>query len=416
HPKFVQGLKDVEGIEEKEVLLTVKVAGEPKPKITWIKDGTELTIDGKCRKVKEDVSDSFTLVLNRVTKEDVGEYRCRITNKCGEESTSCKLTVKAKPKFIRQLSDKESKEGDVDVEFTCQLDSDPIPKIKWMFNDKEVVDCEKYNIVCDEASGTYTLKVKKASAETEGVYSCEASNKIGKVRSCGVLSVNAPPVFIQKLGDVQINEGETVSFTVKVMGKPKPSLKWFQNDTEVTIDGEHYKTKEEASDTFTLIINKCTRNDIGQFSCEASNTCGKVTTCGKLSIKSKPIFRKKLVDMEAREGDTNVQFVVEVEGIPKPTLIWFIDELDITSSENYKTVADDQTGIYKLIARKVSTDLAGKYTCEAANSCGKTDSTAIFNVLSKPKVLKGLKDIDVLEEENVHLTVKISGSPTPNIK
>ncbi|XP_076362329.1 protein Obscurin-like isoform X2 [Tachypleus tridentatus] len=415
HPKFVQGLKDIEGIEEQEVLLTVKVASEPKPNVTWIKDGTELTIDGKCMTVKEDASDSFTLVLNRVTKEDAGEYKCRITNKYGEESTSCKLTVKAKPKFIRQLSDKESKEGD-NVEFTCQLDSDPIPEIKWMFNDKGLVDCENYKIVSDEALLIYTLKIKRATAETEGVYSCEASNKFGKVSSYGVLSVNAPPVFIQKLEDVQINEGEAVSFRVKVMGKPKPSLKWFHNDTEVTIDGKHYKTKEEASDTFTLIIDKSTRNDIGQFSCEASNTYGKDTSCGKLCIKSKPIFRKKLEDLEAREGDTNVQFVVEVEGTPKPTLSWFIDELDITSSENYKTVADEQTGVYKLIIRNISTDFAGKYTCEAANSCGKTDCTAIFIVSSKPKLLKGLNDIDVQEGETVHLTVKINGSPTPNIK
>ncbi|XP_067124006.1 muscle M-line assembly protein unc-89-like, partial [Centruroides vittatus] len=509
--KFTQKMKSVETVEEETITFNVKIAGNPKPNVKWMKDDQELKIDNKHFKVTEEESNSYVLTIDHIVKDDAGKYSCKITNEYGSDQADANLTVAGKPSFTQKLSDIEASENE-EVDFKVKVFGEPQPKIKWFIDSMEVTETKNYKFienkdtgeytlkikdvnsslsgkytceasnsvgkestsgtlsvkesaepasfvqglkdvtavngedakftvklkgkpkptvkwtkddaeltidnkkvkVIEEASETFTLVLKEVNSKDSGTYSCEISNKSGKDISSGKLSVKSPAKFIQGLKDSDVEENVSASFTVKISGEPKPDIKWTKDGATLTIDGTHIKQIEEESATFTLVIDKVSKQDIGEYSCEITNEHGKDVTKSRLGVKAKPTFKKKLVDKESVEGDVNVEFTVEVDGSPSPKVQWFLGNVEITSNEKY-TVSNDEAS-YTLTLKKVASDMSGTYKCKATNPHGSSETSAEFTVYVKPKIIDGLKDLEVKEGEKVEMTVKIAGSPSPDIK
>lgn len=49
-----------------------------------------------------------------------------------------------------------------------------------------------------------------------------------------IIEPGSPPRFTKLLTDVLVAEGEKTTFECAVTGEPKPKLKWFLNNNEVT--------------------------------------------------------------------------------------------------------------------------------------------------------------------------------------
>lgn len=90
---------------------------------------------------------------------------------------------------------------------------------------------------------------------------------------------------------------------------------------ELKSDGKRIKINEDGA-IHTLTVSGIAREDAGKYSCELSNTYGTKTDSGDLNVRCSPQFRTKLTDMKANEGDTNVEFTVNVEAFPKPNIQW----------------------------------------------------------------------------------------------
>ncbi|XP_023224402.1 muscle M-line assembly protein unc-89-like [Centruroides sculpturatus] len=414
-PSFVQGLKDVTAVNGEDAKFTVKLKGKPKPTIKWTKDDAELTIDNKKVKVIEEASETYTLVLKEVNSKDSGTYSCEISNKSGKDISSGKLSVKSPAKFIQGLKDSDVEEN-VSASFTVKISGEPKPDIKWTKDGTTLTIDGTHIKQIEEESATFTLVIDKVSKQDVGEYSCEITNEHGKdITKCRLgVKVLAPAKFIQGLKDSDVEENVSASFTVKISGEPKPDIKWTKDGTTLTIDGTHIKQIEEESATFTLVIDKVSKQDVGEYSCEITNEHGKDITKCRLGVKAKPTFKKKLVDKESVEGDVNVEFTVEVDGSPSPKVQWFLGNVEITSNEKY-TVSNDEAS-YTLTLKKVASDMSGTYKCKATNPHGSSETSAEFTVYVKPKIIDGLKDLEVKEGEKVEMTVKIAASPSPDIK
>lgn len=62
----------------------------------------------------------------------------------------------------------------------------------------------------------------------------------------------------------------------------------------------------------------------GKYSCVITNPYGTKEDSSELKVRCKPEITQCLKDMEVKEGDKDVAFVVKANGYPEPKIKWFI--------------------------------------------------------------------------------------------
>lgn len=102
-PQILEPLHSITVQEDTTVVLTTTVFGNPKPNVTWLKNGEPIT-----RAKPTEKGNTHTLVLTNVTLDDTAEYTVRATNDLGTAETIAKLTVERKCRFILSFSPKFS--------------------------------------------------------------------------------------------------------------------------------------------------------------------------------------------------------------------------------------------------------------------------------------------------------------------
>lgn len=90
-PEILEPLKPVAVREGETVVLSTQIVGNPRPKITWLKDGKPL----KTAVPKQD-GDLHTLTLLQPKLSDTGEYTVVAKNDLGTAETKASLTVEGK--------------------------------------------------------------------------------------------------------------------------------------------------------------------------------------------------------------------------------------------------------------------------------------------------------------------------------
>lgn len=409
-------------MEGQKAELSVKVTGYPKPNIKFTKNEKVVKEDGsRIRLIEED--STFKLIIKETDSSDSGKYKCIATNEWGEDYSEAELTVKKstmKPNFVKKLRDCEAREGDQMIELNVKVEAIPKAEIKWFREGLEIKEKDGFKYIVDEDNQSYTLVIKEVKPESAGTYKCEAYNSEGSAQTSGLLTVNTPPQFIKKLEDKTVNVSENVKLEVKVTGCPQPDVKWFKGEASIRSSDQRLKYEEDSNE-FTLILDNTTPEDSAVYKVIAENVFGKCETKGKLNVCSKttkPVFTKVLTDMEAIEYESDIEFVVKTDSqLSKPIIKWFINEKEIsTNDKRYQLIADEERDTYKLIIKSATEETVGLYKCTATNSSGTTDTSAKFNVITKPKFIKGLEDVEANEGETVSMTVKVKGLPEPEVK
>ncbi|XP_065327906.1 M-protein, striated muscle-like isoform X3 [Pelmatolapia mariae] len=91
--RVVGGLPDVVTIMEKKTLsLTCTVCGDPKPQVSWLKNGSEVEPDDQYV-VSLDQGKFASLTIKGVSMEDSGRYTMIVQNKYGGESVDIVVSV-----------------------------------------------------------------------------------------------------------------------------------------------------------------------------------------------------------------------------------------------------------------------------------------------------------------------------------
>ncbi|XP_075532272.1 obscurin isoform X7 [Dermacentor variabilis] len=411
-PKFLQKLKDYEASETENVTFRVKISGNPKPNVCWKKDGKPLKPDGHRYQALEETENVHCLIIDDVHKEDAAQYTVEIANEYGVVSDSAALTITCKPKFKKPLSDVECCEGETNIKITVEVEGAPTPKMKWSLNDSIIVEDNSFKFQSVEESGKYTLVIKEAKADMTGELVCEAENVKGKDKCSGNFTVKSKPKIVKGLDDIDVEVGQSATFSVKVVNAKDSKVKWLKDDCEVTIDNKNVYAKEEADATFTLVIKSVTAEDAGKYTFKIKNELGEDSSTGRLSTQKKPEFKKKLQDQEISEEEV-AEFTAKVVGQPKPNVKWMHGKREIKENDVYEITSDGDT--YTLKVKKPNKELAGEYTCQAQNTCGKESCSASLTIHSKPEIIEGLKDIEGEVGDAAFFTVKIAGSPTPTV-
>lgn len=389
-PSVTLESKTYEAEEGGNVEIRCNVTANPEPiSVEWSMEG------------KSDFHQSGnTLTLNKVNADMAGTYVCRAVNiisssngKRVERSNSASIAVLVRHKPGRAFITPEkpiANEG-TSVTLTCNAKPPgwPAPQFRW-FRDIESKDLKPEVL----ATGPkYTIP--SAYFNSEGIYHCQAMNELGHGELASVtLEVHQPPRFQTKLQThMTKRSGEQDFFvTCSALGKPRPSVKWFKNESEIKLDSELYEIKNDVTESRNAVYNvqstlkfngrarlntnELLPEDRGVYSCSFENEVNNVNSTMHLRIEHEPILIKqeKKVAYDIME---NADIMCRVLSFPKPEFLWYFGQdtvpIDNNSEGHYiiTTTTDSNDAYLSILKIKgIESKDYGDYYCKVKNSLG----------------------------------------------
>lgn len=98
---------------------------------------------------------------------------------------------------------------------------------------------------------------------------------------------------------VQTSEGSITTLEVKVIGKPKPEVKWLREDEEI-VPSEEYQIENKPDGTSVLVISNVYPDDTGKISFEAHNSVGVAETATELIVGGNYFSRRRFILSQLR--------------------------------------------------------------------------------------------------------------------
>uniref|UniRef100_A0A3Q3G9N3 receptor protein-tyrosine kinase n=1 Tax=Kryptolebias marmoratus TaxID=37003 RepID=A0A3Q3G9N3_KRYMA len=166
-------------VESKAVLPCVTL-GNPKPDITWLKDGELIKVSDRIT-----ILDYGALKIHNIQKEDAGQYRCVARNSFGlafSKPVIIEIFAIQKPSRILQVPKEKRVEYGSQISLDCNATGNPIPIITWLENGNTVSASVEETLV-----GEVIMSVLKVTVKKPALFTCVASNK----HSAGANTVKA---------------------------------------------------------------------------------------------------------------------------------------------------------------------------------------------------------------------------------
>lgn len=244
------------------------------------------------------------------------------------------LDIKYAPRTVWVNVSQEVMEGN-SVILHCDVDSNPAPRISWLFGDEELMS--------DTASNA-SLYLESLTPEQEGVYTCVGDNGYGVMNTSLYLAVRYPPREPLVNDSLTVQEGSSIALHCSTQGNPPPTLTWLK-------DGELVGTIT-AEEVSVLELLEITPQVDGTYRCLAENEHGRASSSLNITVEFAPILLEDSKCTIVREG---VQCVCIASGNPEPSIEFYLPDLNITINEtngrfNYYTHSDGytSTGMIKL--------------------------------------------------------------------
>nr|XP_006979851.2 cell adhesion molecule-related/down-regulated by oncogenes isoform X1 [Peromyscus maniculatus bairdii] len=346
---------------------------------------------------------SGNLQILNVSSKDKGSYKCAaynpVTSELKVEPTGRKLLV-SRPSsdgfhiLHPALSQALAVLPHSPVTLECVVSGVPASQVYWLKDGQDAVSGSNWRRLYSH------LATSSIDPADSGNYSCVVGNKSGDVKHVTYMVNVLEHASISKgLQDQKVSLGATVHFTCDVHGNPAPNRTWFHNAQPIHPSSRHL------TEGNGLKITGVTMEDAGLYQCVADNGIGFMQSTGRLQIEQdsrlKPVIVTAPANVEVMDGDF-VTLSCNATGVPVPVIHWYGRHGLITShpsqvlrSKSRKShllrPGDlDLEPVYFIMSRAGSSSLsiqavtqehAGKYTCEATNKHGTTQSEALLTVV-----------------------------------
>uniref|UniRef100_A0ACB8FVR8 Uncharacterized protein n=1 Tax=Sphaerodactylus townsendi TaxID=933632 RepID=A0ACB8FVR8_9SAUR len=324
------------------------------------------------------------LVIHKPDDKDAGQYTCV----CGDQRTTASLKVNALPALFKgKMQAQEVTEGET-VAFRCEL-TKPDASVEW----KKEHDVLKPSGKClMRQEGPFVeLVVSNVDLKDAGEYTCAC----GDYETTATLAVHAlPPQFKAELKDVGATEAGTVALRCELT-KDAP-VEWMKEDKKLA-ESKKYNIRQE--DTIAeLVIHDLDVQDSGSYIC----ICGDQKTTAVLTVNAlKPEFQQRLKNHKAEEGGT-AKLRCEVT-LSKATVEWKKDGAVLQSGSKYE-IKEEGT-VREILIHNLEPKDSGEYSCVVGDQT--TSATLTVKGLDIT-IIRGLKDAEVFEEEDVTFECKVS--------
>uniref|UniRef100_A0A671YCF3 Roundabout, axon guidance receptor, homolog 2 (Drosophila) n=1 Tax=Sparus aurata TaxID=8175 RepID=A0A671YCF3_SPAAU len=352
---------------EPAILECVPPRGHPEPTIYWKKD--KVRIDDKDDRI---TIRGGKLMISNTRKSDAGMYICVGTNMVGErDSETAQVTVFERPTFLRRPINQVVLEEET-IEFRCQVQGDPQPNVRWRKDDIDVPR-GRYE--------DYVLRVKKASVNDEGTFTCVAENRVGKLEASATLTVRAAPQFVIRPRDQIVAQGRTATFPCETKGNPQPAVFWQKEGSQNLLfpnQPQQPNSRFSVSPSGDLTISSVQRADAGYYICQALTVAGSILAKAQLEVtddRPPPIIRQGPSN-QTLGVDTVALLKCQASGDPIPSVSWLKDGVSLLGKDPRMSLQE----LGSLQIKNIKLSDSGIYTCVATSSSGETSWSAFLEV------------------------------------
>ncbi|XP_072316546.1 roundabout homolog 2 isoform X1 [Eucyclogobius newberryi] len=361
---------------EPAILECVPPRGHPEPTIYWRKDKSRI----------DDKDDRITirggkLMISNSRKSDAGMYICVATNMVGErDSETAQVTVFERPTFLKRPINQVVLEEEL-VEFRCLVQGDPQPNVRWRKDDVDVPR-GRYEIKYDKDD--YVLRIKRTSIGDEGVFTCVAENRVGKLEASATLTVRAAPQFVVRPRDQIVAQGRTATFPCETKGNPQPAVFWQKEGSQNLLfpnQPQQPNSRFSVSPGGDLTVSSVQRSDAGYYICQALTVAGSILAKAQLEVtdvltdRPPPVIRQGPSN-QSLPRDSVALLRCQASGDPIPSISWLKDGVSLLGKDPRMSLQD----LGSLQLKNIKLSDSGIYTCVATSSSGETSWSAFLEV------------------------------------
>ncbi|XP_058131044.1 neurofascin isoform X18 [Dasypus novemcinctus] len=258
--------------------LVCRANGNPKPTVQWMVNGEPLQ-SAPPNPNREVAGDTIIFRDTQISSRAV--YQCNTSNEHGYLLANAFVSVLDVPP--RMLSPRNQLIRVILYNRTrldCPFFGSPIPTLRWFKNGQgSNLDGGNYHVY---ENGS--LEIKMIRKEDQGIYTCVATNILGKAENQVRLEVKDPTRIFRMPEDQVVKRGTTVQLECRV--KHDPSLKltvsWLKDDEPLHI-GNRMKREEDS-----LTIFGVAERDQGSYTCIASTELDQDLAKAYLTVLGRP--------------------------------------------------------------------------------------------------------------------------------
>lgn len=243
-------------------------------------------------------------MIDSARPEDAGVYTVKVMNKLGDIEGKAHAEVEPKPQkpgFVAELKDANGIEG-FPITMEVKTVGHPPPEIKWTHNGEEIHPNEHFKVTTGP-KGASTLVIDRVDPNDAGEYKVIATNDEGAATSKARLFVKPKmdegepeeaPKFLNKLRDVNVDEGKPMKLSAPFASNPIPEIYWTKDNEPIVPSDRILVTCDGTS--VGLTVNPVEITDSGNYKCLLANPLGEDESECQASVRKvyqRPQFTHK---------------------------------------------------------------------------------------------------------------------------
>ncbi|XP_054724330.1 cell adhesion molecule DSCAML1-like [Uloborus diversus] len=417
-PKWIVTPKNIVTTINSEINVQCIASGSPTPKITWQKfpDSNSAENSFVQPTSKDHGSDGVLTVLS-VSDVHAGYYECVADNgvspniKANFSITIRGRKIKRVPEIQKFFFQDNIVEGKV-VSVTCLAVSILKPlHFQWHKNGKSIDNAFK-NVRIENSAEFSVLILDGVTHESEGNYTCTATNSAGASKYSAFLNVKAPPKWSVIPADEVVAAGERLVLNCLASGSPTPNIVW-KKYTNQNVNPEILNAKDQNERDGKLILSSVSYKDAGLYECVADNGVNPsiaVNFTVTIRVKIEPFsFLRRFKIGEKAQVTCLIASTIEDIAFQ-----WLKDGFSLEESNNIRLKSGNDFSI--LIVDPVDLQSEGNYTCKASDGSSSTLQSAYLHVEASPIWTNEITDIVTALGSSVLILCRSHGSPMPVVK
>ncbi|KAG2469773.1 HMCN2 protein, partial [Polypterus senegalus] len=391
--------------------------GEPKPEVTWYRNGVQLSTGGglqihqhglEIERVKSSVNNEVQ--ITKATSSPDGMFPFK------PDASRC-ICVNV----LKQMSEKGgTKSGPLQQNITgtlgsivllhCEATGIPSPVISWL-KDGTSIETRASSV----SSSSSRVEIGPLRLLDTGIYICLARNAEGEARTLYSLTVQVPPSITGSglLSEVSLSKGNQLTLECVASGIPKPELTWLKDGKLLDLSDTQHLTL--SLDRSRLHFHLLRPHDSGTYSCLAENAAGRETKVHAVTVMEPPSIPNQ--SASPSNVTVNQDGVITLEcqavGSPPPHLSWLKNGMPLVLSPRTRVLT---SGKMLRISQAQVTD-SGIYTCVATSAAGTAERSYSLQVQEPPGVdrTEPSEQVTVIRGSAVTFTCEARGFPLPRL-
>lgn len=257
------------------------------------------------------------------------------------------------------------------------------------------------------------MKEYAKNGNTQAAATCEHPRRL-QGRSVATVTTEEfnceRPRITSEPQNTDVSPGNTVRFTCRAEGNPKPEIIWLHNNNEINMRDD---VRLNLLVDGTLMIQDTRESDQGTYQCMAKNVAGETKTQGVLlryfGTPTKPNFVIQPQNTEVRVG-ASITLECSATGHPQPQITWTRGNGNLRNNSRYTITLSGG-----LFIQNVSLEDHGQFICHASNDQDSIQASSQIIVQAPPRFTVTPSDQVVIEDHSVDFECAAVGNPPPVI-